>query len=65
MFIMTNDGGASDDLNSFEAHCLLVQRMFVMRLLVTEGIAVTLLKGSQFIDLKVSLCLYVWCIAIV
>ena len=65
MFIMTNDGGASDDLDSFEAHYILMQRMFVMRLLVTEGIAVTLLKGSQFIDLKVSLCLYVWCIAIV
>ncbi|VDC05091.1 unnamed protein product [Peniophora sp. CBMAI 1063] len=53
MFIMTNDGGAGDDLGSFEARYLLVQRMFVMRLLVTEGIAVTLLKGSEFIDLKV------------
>ena len=59
MIIMTNDGGASDDLDSFEAHCILMQRMFVMRLLVTEGIAVTLLKGSQFIDLKVGLRLFI------
>ena len=59
MFIMTNDGGASDDLGSFEAHCMLMQRMFVMRLLVTEGIAVTLLRGSQFIDLKVGLRLFI------
>ncbi|KZV68765.1 P-loop containing nucleoside triphosphate hydrolase protein [Peniophora sp. CONT] len=53
MFIMTNDGGSVDDLNDFESNCLLVQRMFIMRLLVTEGIAVTLLKGSDFIDLKI------------
>jgi len=55
MFFMTNDGQVGQVKNSTKLRdqATLVQRMFVFRLLVTEGIAVSLLKGVEFRDMKV------------
>ncbi|KAI0034854.1 hypothetical protein K488DRAFT_44574 [Vararia minispora EC-137] len=55
MFFMTNDGGTvrkSKDKVAF-TQCILIQRLFILRLLVSEGIAVSLLKGAEFRDMKI------------
>ena len=58
MFVMTNDGDllptspADTESLNIAAECILVQRMFIFKLL-TAGIAVTILKGAEFRDSKV------------
>ncbi|THH15047.1 hypothetical protein EW146_g5371 [Bondarzewia mesenterica] len=51
MFVMTNDGGVMDS-SPLDAERILVQRTFIFRLL-SSGLAVTLLRGSEFRDSKI------------
>lgn len=59
MFVMTNDGGllptdsADTEAHSVSAERILVQRMFIFDIL-TAGIAITIIKGAEFRDSKVS-----------
>lgn len=52
MFVMTNDGGIVQTKTPLEAERIIAQRAFIFGLL-TSGIAVTLLHGSEFRDSKV------------
>jgi len=55
MFIMTNNGGLCDESSSNStAAVILCQRVFLLRILSSSaGIAVALLKGSEYRESKV------------
>jgi ATP-dependent RNA helicase DDX60 len=54
MFIMTDDGGSVPSDLQLHAERALIQRTFVYDLL-TNGIAVALMRGAEFKDAKVVL----------
>ncbi|KAI0310815.1 hypothetical protein OF83DRAFT_1252292 [Amylostereum chailletii] len=51
MFIMINDGGALTN-EPLQPECVLLQRMFIIRLLF-DGVAVSLLRDAEFRDSKI------------
>jgi ATP-dependent RNA helicase DDX60 len=53
MFVMLNDGGMPKNTNDDTTMRILLQRNFIFGLL-TSGVAVTLLRGAEFRDSKVS-----------
>jgi hypothetical protein len=57
MFFMVNDGdyGPDGKADEFLNRCRLVQRMFIIKLLICEGITVTPLRGAQFRNSKVGM----------
>jgi hypothetical protein len=54
MFVMVNDGGLLETNAGLAADCILCQRVFLFDLLC-HGIPVTLLRGCEFRDSKVSI----------
>ncbi|EGO30017.1 hypothetical protein SERLADRAFT_413254 [Serpula lacrymans var. lacrymans S7.9] len=59
MFVMMNDGGLLEtkDIDSLAAERILCQRVFLLDLLAS-GIAVTLLRGAEFRDSRISSFVY-------
>ncbi|KAH9846953.1 P-loop containing nucleoside triphosphate hydrolase protein [Lenzites betulinus] len=58
MFVLTNDGGAMEGRTSNAyAERVLLQRVFIYTVL-TQGVSVTLLKGAEYRDSKISSFVY-------